>query len=209
MDVVAVHEAARRACEHVRDGEGPVFVEFRTYRFRAHSMFDPELYRDKAEVEQWKTRGPIHTFSARLKAQGELTEEQFLALDAAATAEVDARGGLRRGRHAGSRSRTSTRDVYRAHDDHLPRGAAAGPARGARRAIARVFLMGEDVGKYGGTYAVSKGLLEEFGPERVRDTPLSELGFVGRGHRRRARRHAADRRGDDGELQPARRSTRS
>ncbi|HEX6267375.1 MAG TPA: pyruvate dehydrogenase complex E1 component subunit beta, partial [Burkholderiales bacterium] len=45
----------------------------------------------------------------------------------------------------------------------------------------RAFLMGEDVGKYGGTYAVSKGLLEEFGPERVRDTPLSELGFVGAG----------------------------
>jgi pyruvate dehydrogenase E1 component beta subunit len=45
----------------------------------------------------------------------------------------------------------------------------------------RVFLMGEDVGKYGGTYAVSKGLLEKFGPERVRDTPLSELAFVGAG----------------------------
>ena len=45
----------------------------------------------------------------------------------------------------------------------------------------RVLLMGEDVGKYGGSYAVSKGLLEEFGPERIRDTPLSELGFVGAG----------------------------
>jgi pyruvate dehydrogenase E1 component beta subunit len=56
--------------------------------------------------------------------------------------------------------------------------------QGLREALAadpRVFLMGEDVGKYGGTYAVSKGLLEEFGPERVRDTPLSELGFVGAG----------------------------
>lgn len=45
----------------------------------------------------------------------------------------------------------------------------------------RVFLMGEDVGRYGGSYAVSKGLLDEFGPERIRDTPLSELGFVGAG----------------------------
>jgi pyruvate dehydrogenase E1 component alpha subunit len=66
-----------------------VFVEFQTYRFRAHSMFDPELYRDKAEVEQWKTRGPIHTYSARLKAQGQLTEEQFLELDRAAMQEVE------------------------------------------------------------------------------------------------------------------------
>lgn len=53
--------------------------------------------------------------------------------------------------------------------------------RDALAADPRVFLMGEDVGRYGGTYAVSKGLLEEFGPERIRDTPLSELGFVGAG----------------------------
>jgi pyruvate dehydrogenase E1 component alpha subunit len=89
MDVVAVHEATQGAAEMVRDGGGPMFVEFRTYRFRAHSMFDAELYRSKDEVEQWRTRGPIHTFTARLKAQGLLTEEQFLAIDAAAQAEVD------------------------------------------------------------------------------------------------------------------------
>ncbi|MDD5336361.1 MAG: alpha-ketoacid dehydrogenase subunit beta [Rhodoferax sp.] len=53
--------------------------------------------------------------------------------------------------------------------------------RDALQADTRVFLMGEDVGRYGGTYAVSKGLLDEFGPERIRDTPLSELGFVGAG----------------------------
>ena len=51
----------------------------------------------------------------------------------------------------------------------------------ALQADPRVFLMGEDVGFYGGTYAVSKGLLKEFGPERIRDTPLSELAFVGAG----------------------------
>ena len=51
----------------------------------------------------------------------------------------------------------------------------------ALRADPRVFLMGEDVGAYGGTYAVSRGLLEEFGGQRVRDTPLSELGFTGAG----------------------------
>ena len=89
MDVVAVHEAAVRAHERVKSGEGPLFVEFQTYRFRAHSMFDAELYRDKREVEEWKTRGPIHTYSARLKAQGMLTEEQFLEIDRAASEEVE------------------------------------------------------------------------------------------------------------------------
>ena len=90
MDIVAVHEAMKLAGQHVRDGLGPFFLELQTYRFRAHSMFDPELYRDKAEVEQWKQRGPLHTFSARLKAEGKLTEEEFLALDAKASAEVQA-----------------------------------------------------------------------------------------------------------------------
>ncbi|OGA57149.1 MAG: pyruvate dehydrogenase (acetyl-transferring) E1 component subunit alpha [Betaproteobacteria bacterium RIFCSPLOWO2_12_FULL_65_14] len=89
MDVVATHEAASRACAHVRSGEGPIFVEFQTYRFRAHSMFDPELYRDKKEVEEWKKRGPIHTFSARLKAQDHLSEAQFLDIDARVMREVD------------------------------------------------------------------------------------------------------------------------
>ena len=90
MDVVAVHEAAKAAAAHVRSGAGPFFVEFQTYRYRAHSMFDPDLYRDKAEVEEWKKRGPIHNLSNRLKAEGRLTEEQFLAIDADAVREVEA-----------------------------------------------------------------------------------------------------------------------
>ncbi len=90
MDIVAVHKTTQDAVTRARAGQGPMFVEYQTYRFRAHSMFDAELYRQKAEVEEWKTRGPIHTFSARLKAEGKLTEAEFLAMDAAANAEVDA-----------------------------------------------------------------------------------------------------------------------
>ena len=89
QDIVAVYEGAKRAQQHVREGKGPFFVEFQTYRYRAHSMFDPELYRDKKEVEEWKARGPLHTFTARLKAEGKLTEEQFLALDAEVAKEVE------------------------------------------------------------------------------------------------------------------------
>ena len=89
QDIVSVHETTQRAQREVRKGSGPFFVEYQTYRFRAHSMFDAELYRDKREVEEWKTRGPLHTFSARLKAEGKLTEEQFLALDREVGVEVD------------------------------------------------------------------------------------------------------------------------
>lgn len=90
MDIVAVHESMQQAVARVRAGEGPMFIEFQTYRFRAHSMFDAELYRQKAEIEEWKSRGPIHTFTARLKAEGKLTEKEFLALDATANDEVAA-----------------------------------------------------------------------------------------------------------------------
>jgi pyruvate dehydrogenase E1 component alpha subunit len=90
MNVVAVLEAVQGAAQQVRTSGAPVFVELRTYRFRAHSMFDPDLYRVKQEIDAWKTRGPIHTYTARLKEQGDLTEDEFLALDAAAQAEVDA-----------------------------------------------------------------------------------------------------------------------
>jgi len=88
MDVVAVHAAAKDAIEYVRETQQPMFLEFRTFRFRAHSMFDAELYRDKAEVEEWKKRGPLHSFTDRLKAQGLMTEADFQRLDKQVLAEV-------------------------------------------------------------------------------------------------------------------------
>ena len=90
MDVAAVHEVTSAAREEVLDTGAPVFIEFQTYRFRAHSMYDAELYRQKAEVEEWRARGPIHTFTARLKSQELLTEEQFLDLDREVKVEVRA-----------------------------------------------------------------------------------------------------------------------
>ncbi|MFZ5956547.1 pyruvate dehydrogenase (acetyl-transferring) E1 component subunit alpha [Pseudomonas knackmussii] len=90
MDVLAVHEASRRAVEWVRSGAGPYFLEFRTYRFRAHSMFDPELYRDKAEVERWKLRDPIPAYRAQLLAEGMLDEGAAGALLAEVEREVEA-----------------------------------------------------------------------------------------------------------------------
>ena len=90
MDVVAVREATRRACASIRAGGGPHFLELRTYRFRAHSMYDPELYRDKAEVERWKERDPLLTFRTRCIEEGVLDEGVCSALDAEALATVDA-----------------------------------------------------------------------------------------------------------------------
>ena len=89
MDVLAVETATRRLVEAVRAGNGPRFLEARTYRFRAHSMADPELYRGKDEVEQWKARDPIATLAARLREGGLLSDGDLGALEAAVAAELD------------------------------------------------------------------------------------------------------------------------
>ena len=88
MDVVAVEQAARRAADAIRAGGGPHFLELRTYRFRAHSMFDPERYRDKAEVKDWMQRDPIEQFTADLRAAGLLTDDDLTAIEADTGAEV-------------------------------------------------------------------------------------------------------------------------
>jgi pyruvate dehydrogenase E1 component alpha subunit len=90
MDVLAVEAATQRAAAAVRAGEGPYFLELRTYRFRAHSMFDPQLYRDKAEVEEWKKRCPIATFSQYLRQAGVLTDASLARLEAEVWAEIEA-----------------------------------------------------------------------------------------------------------------------
>jgi pyruvate dehydrogenase E1 component alpha subunit len=90
MDVLAVRDAAREAVEAIRRGDGPRFLELKTYRMRAHSMFDAQLYRERAEVEAWQERGPIISFTRRFKAAGLLTEEDYQGLARAADREVDA-----------------------------------------------------------------------------------------------------------------------
>ncbi|MEV3858172.1 pyruvate dehydrogenase (acetyl-transferring) E1 component subunit alpha [Streptomyces sp. NPDC050095] len=90
MDVNAVEQAARRAVEGIRAGTGPHFLDVRTYRFRAHSLYDPDRYRDKAEVAQWKERDPIERLAQELKASGELGGKALAGLEAQVAAEVDA-----------------------------------------------------------------------------------------------------------------------
>lgn len=81
MNVSAVRDATRHAVAGIRGGGGPAFVEFRTYRFRAHSMFDPDLYRDKAEVEQWKQRCPIAAFERHLASLGLAVDRPAIEAD--------------------------------------------------------------------------------------------------------------------------------
>ena len=88
MDVLAVEAAVREAAAAVRSGDGPRFLELRTYRFRAHSMADPELYRARAEVDEWKRRDPIASFASLLRSEGLLDDATWNAMEAEVAAEL-------------------------------------------------------------------------------------------------------------------------
>ncbi len=204
-----------------------MLVEAMTYRFRGHSMADPESYRTKEEVEAWRERDPIQGVREAAGARP-------------GSSATSARAARRRGGRSASTRRSSSptarpcpapesavRRRLRARrrgqglaldrpaggggaDERaaLPGGAQPGAARGdaARRAV---FLMGEDIGVFDGAFKVTDGLLDEFGERRVRDTPISENTIVGVGRRRGDARPAAGRRADDDQLLAAGASTRS
>jgi pyruvate dehydrogenase E1 component alpha subunit len=88
MDVLACEEATRHAYLAVNSGGGPCFLEFRTYRFRAHSMFDPQLYREKQEVDEWKKRDPIIGLQTLMQEQGLLAEQDVKQLEDQVTDEI-------------------------------------------------------------------------------------------------------------------------
>jgi pyruvate dehydrogenase E1 component alpha subunit len=89
MDVEAVAEVADRAAAFVRGGAGPAFLELRTYRFRAHSMYDPELYRDKAEVAEWRHHDPIQTLFDRMITDGQIEGDGLTVIEREVDAEID------------------------------------------------------------------------------------------------------------------------
>ncbi|MER7467311.1 pyruvate dehydrogenase (acetyl-transferring) E1 component subunit alpha [Streptomyces sp. NPDC097981] len=90
MDVLAVEAAARRAAESVRAGGGPHFLEARTYRFRAHSMYDPDRYRNKDEIARWKTRDPLDGLEGTMRTAGTLDDGVMKQLEEDVSTEIDA-----------------------------------------------------------------------------------------------------------------------
>ncbi len=86
--MLAVEAAAKEACDYLRSGKGPYFIEAITYRFRPHSMFDAELYREKAEVEEHKKRDPILLFTKHLKENDLIQDEEIQAIEADVAAVV-------------------------------------------------------------------------------------------------------------------------
>jgi pyruvate/2-oxoglutarate/acetoin dehydrogenase E1 component len=202
MDVLAVREAVGRAVQRARQGQGPSLIQCQAYRWYGHSRSDPRAYRTKDEEMAWKARDPIPTFAAWLVEHGACTEAEIDALQEQVEAAIDqatqfaldspmppaeelekfvyapsgwTANDLARERELRQKCRSGgpgTRKVryWEAIRDALREEILRDPA---------VFVMGEDVGLYGGAYGATRGLFEEFGPERVRDTPISEATIGG------------------------------
>ena len=194
-DAWAVYEATRQAVDRARNGHGPTLLECVTYRWHGHMEGETADYRDEAEIAGWKQKCPIARLEERLVAEGALTQAEAITMAAEASRVVDeafvsAQAGPEPSLPA------LTEHIYAPEPAHLyqlhrPNQESPPPARTLTCSAAlwealaeemardpRVFLLGEDV-TTGGYFNVSAGLVEEFGPGRVIDTPISEYAIVG------------------------------
>jgi pyruvate/2-oxoglutarate/acetoin dehydrogenase E1 component/TPP-dependent pyruvate/acetoin dehydrogenase alpha subunit len=202
MDVLAVRESVTRAVSKARKGEGPSLIECKTYRWYGHSRSDPRKYRTKEEEAEWKARDPIPTFASKLIESGVVTEEEVdkieeqvdeaieEATDFALKSPTPPEEELHLNVYAPfkwtmseyeqeKQLREKCRSGTNGMRKILYKEALIEAAREEMRLNPDVFVMGEDVGLYGGAYGATKGLFEEFGLDRVRDTPISEATIGG------------------------------
>ena len=193
-DVVEVYEAVREAVERARAGEGPSLIEAMTYRWGGHSMRanirDP---RSEDEYASWMERDPVQRVERELKEVEIADEAGIETIGAGVVSELDE--AVEFGRAAGQPAAEVLRTaVYAPHEAFEEPGHASGNGRSLSFVEAlneamhqemesdpRVIVMGEDVGATGGIFGATKGLFDKYGRDRVRDTPISEAGFVGCG----------------------------
>jgi 2-oxoisovalerate dehydrogenase E1 component len=193
-DVAEVYLVVGEAVERARAGEGPTLIEAMTYRWGQHSMRanlrDP---RPDNEIKSWKRRDPITRVEKILFDGKKRQKQRQEEISHNVSDEIDAAVQFAK-ESAEPDIKILTEAVYAPHHASVEPGLAAAKGRelsfvealneALHQEMARddnVFLMGEDVGLIGGLFQVSRGLLDTFGEERVRDTPISEATFVGCG----------------------------
>ncbi|MCG3208512.1 MAG: 1-deoxy-D-xylulose-5-phosphate synthase [Anaerolineae bacterium] len=209
MDVLAVYEATHHAVARARRGDGPTLLELVTYRYKGHSKSDKQLYRSKEEVKEWESRDAIPRFQNWLVARGFITEAEGLAMQARAEAEIEAAIDYADAQPdpspadmhktvyyvepeaAANPTKVLPAWIKNSFGPNTPINPPPGAreityAEALREAMDlalghddNAFLMGEDIGLYGGAFGVTNGLFEKYGAERVRDTPISENCIAG------------------------------
>ncbi|HZM43070.1 MAG TPA: dehydrogenase E1 component subunit alpha/beta [Acidimicrobiales bacterium] len=196
-DVVAVHDAVTRAAARAREGGGPTLLECKTYRMRGHEEASGTDYVPVEQLAAWVARDPIARVESRLDAQGLLPPDRRQRLAAEVRAEVDAQ--VAEALAAPEPETDQATEESRAYAPAAPlrRAPAAVVAppghapearyidavndalRTALAADDRVVLLGQDIAGYGGVFKATEGLADEFGTDRVRNTPIVESGAIG------------------------------
>jgi 2-oxoisovalerate dehydrogenase E1 component len=193
-DVLAVEAAAREAVQRARDGGGPTLIECKTYRTRAHAEGMGDFsYRTREDVEEWKTRCPIARLKKHLLEQGLADEASLKAIEMEMAELTDSAHAFAESSpyptaesatthvyaectgatvnqapvvHAGCRELSFMKATLEALTEEMARNPD-------------IFVLGEGIGQRGGNFATTAGLFALHGPERLRDTPICERGFVG------------------------------
>jgi 2-oxoisovalerate dehydrogenase E1 component len=194
-DVLDVYAKVSAAVAAARAGQGPTLVECKTYRFRGHWEGDPQPYRTKEEIEGWTERDCILTFEKALTEKFGLAPSELKGLRDEVESQMREAIAFARSCHA-PEPKDALTDVYTApKPGKAPtiKAVGAGPRMGTytiRAAInstldsilasdERAFLLGEDIALLGGAFSVTKDLLAKYGPDRVRNTPISESAIIG------------------------------
>lgn len=190
-NVVEVYTQVRDLAEDIRRNPRPVLVECITFRMRGHEEASGTKYVPQELMDEWGAKDPVENFEAFLLKEGVLTEERMVSMRADIKAEID------EGLQEAYGQPTVTADVdQELHDVYAPHtftpatpGEATREMRlvdavsdGLREAMRRhdnLVLMGQDIAEYGGVFKVTEGFVDEFGKDRVRNTPLCEAAIVG------------------------------
>ncbi len=184
-DPVAVYAAVSEALSRARAGEGPTLIEGLTYRHGDHSVRGNLLgYRTDDEVQNWLNEDPLRRLQRRLDEEWDVKENEFKGIESEVADVIEEAIRL-----AKDQAEPDVESLF--GNVYAPRRAPTAPPPAGERAITyvealreaisqsiehdeNVFLMGEDVGPVGGTFGVTRGLFDRFGPERVMNTPISE-----------------------------------
>jgi 2-oxoisovalerate dehydrogenase E1 component len=199
-DVGAISKAAGEAVSRARSGYGPTLLECRTYRTRAHAEgMGDYTYRTREEVAEWRERCPIQRYWATLLESGQANANELDEIDVEVNATVSAASEMAE-KAPWPEPIDAVTHVYSlpatgSDGGHID---APGKAAGAGREISfaaatlealdhemglnpRIFVLGEGIGARGGNFGTTVGLFAKYGAARLRDTPISERGFVGLG----------------------------
>jgi len=200
-DVLAVYEKTREAVEQCRRGRGPVLIEAETYRHGGHHVNDPGQYMSKERLEHYKTRDPVEIGRRYLLEKGKSPEREIAEIEKAVDAEIEeavdfaekcpepsveeflaammpaAAFGTRRRDNSGELAEEGKKTLQ----TKMYREALNEALREEMQRDESVFIMGEGIAERGGSFRVTVGLLDEFGPNRIMDTPIAEASFTGAG----------------------------